>query len=454
MSNENLESLMRDVARAVQGDARRRQLLPEIQARLAKLDEQSRQSQRSYGTWRLSLLGAAACAAGIAFFLMRPVPLSYAVDGAGAGRAGGVGAIGERLVASDAGALSLRFSDGSQVTLPPRAQAHVDALEAHGATVALEGGIVDVSVVHRAKTRWSVRAGRYTIRVTGTKFTAGWDRKTDTLTVTMREGSVEVTGPGMKAPARVVGGQRLRANDVTADRPGDEPEVIVEDATLAAASAQPAAPVAQPANDEASPPEAAATAEPNEGKAQAPEPAKAVASPKREVDRKAPRGRHAAAPTLIAANDSGWRSLYRAGRYQEGLAEAQREGFEQDCARLAVEDVVRLGELARLAHDYNRAELAYRAALKRSRSQPAEALIGMGKIAFDQRHDYAAASRWFGSYVQRFPHGDYAQEAAGLLLESRLKAGDNAAARDAAAAYLSSFPNGPRAKQARGIVGH
>ena len=74
----NVESLMRDVARAVQGDARRRQLLPEIQARLEALDEQSRQSQRAHGTWRLSLLGAAVCTAGIAFFVMRPTPLSFA----------------------------------------------------------------------------------------------------------------------------------------------------------------------------------------------------------------------------------------------------------------------------------------------------------------------------------------------------------------------------------------
>src|SRR5262252_6935234 len=246
MSDNNLESLMRDVARAVQGDARRRQLLPEIQARLANLDEQSRQSQRAHGTWRLSLLSAAACAAGVAIFVLRPMPISYAVDGAGAGRSG---AVGEQLIASDAGSLALRFSDGSQVTLPPHAQAHVDALDAHGATVALEGGTVDVSVVHRAKTHWSVRAGRYTIRVTGTKFSAGWDRKTDTLTVTMREGSVEVTGPGLKAPARVVGGQRLRANDVTSEAAGDgdAPDVVVEDANTVANTIATTAPVKLPA---------------------------------------------------------------------------------------------------------------------------------------------------------------------------------------------------------------
>src|SRR5262249_7036672 len=196
--------------------------------------------------------------------------------------------VGERLVGSDAGSLALRFSDGSQVTLPPHAQAHVDALDPHGATVALEGGTVDVSVVHRAKTRWSVRAGRYTIRVTGTKFSAGWDRKTDTLTVTMREGSIEVTGPGMKAPARVVGGQRLRANDVTTDHPGDEPEVVVEDVTTTVATA-PAEPAVQPAADDAPAPSVTATAE------QEPEQAPTAASPKRGLDRKTPRGRHAAA---------------------------------------------------------------------------------------------------------------------------------------------------------------
>src|SRR5262245_45240985 len=113
--------------------------------------------------------------------------------------------------------------------MPPHAQAHVDALDAQGATVALEEGTVEVSVVHRAHTRWEIRAGRYHVRVTGTKFAAGWDARSQSLTVTMHEGSVEVTGPGLKAPARVVTGQRLRTSGATADRPAaDEPEVVVE----------------------------------------------------------------------------------------------------------------------------------------------------------------------------------------------------------------------------------
>ena len=437
MSNNNFESLMRDVSRAVQTDARRRQLLPEIQSRLAGLDEQSRQSQRAHGGWRLTMLGAAVCAAGIAFFVMRPSPVSFAVDGAGAGHAG---AVGERLVASDAAPLSLRFSDGSEVTLPPRAQAHVDALDAHGATVALEAGTVDVAVVHRSHTRWSVRAGRYEIRVTGTKFSAGWDRRTDALTVTMREGSVEVIGPGMKAPARVVGGQRLRANGVTADNADAAPQVVVEDVTTTIAARQ-----------EAAIPEIA------------PEAPAVEAEQPEATDRTAPaavrsgsRARRpaVAAPRLIAIASTEWHALETRARFKEALAAAKREGlFDDNCAGLQGRDVWRLGETARLAGDLERAEYAYQAARRFPESAPA-ATYGLGRIAFDQRHDFVSAGNWFESYVKRFPQAPLRREAAGLMLESRLKAGDNARARDAADLYLGLFSDGPLAPKARDIRGH
>lgn len=446
--NSDVESLMRDVARAVQGDARRRQLLPEIQARLEALDEQSRQSQRAHGTWRLSLLGAAACAAGIAIFVMRPTPLSFAVDGAGAGRPG---AVGERLVAADSAPLSLRFSDGSQVTLPPRAQAQVDTLDANGATVALEEGIVDVSVVHRAQTRWEIRAGRYHIRVTGTKFSAGWDRRSDTLTVTMREGSVEVTGPGLKAPARVVGGQRLRANEVTADRPDEASEVLVEDATTAAR--EPAVVDAPAEAEPAAPPTAALIAEPVQPEATE----KTTAAPIRDVDRRGVRARRAVAapaPTRLALADAEWRGLEAKGKLKEAFAAALREGdWNESCRQLGAADLVKLGNVARNAGHVEHAEMAYRSALRRDRNAD-RAVYELGRLAFDQRKNYAAAESYFSEYVKRFPRGALVGEAAGLLLESRIKAGHNAGARDAAAHYLSRFPNGPHAKLARDTVGH
>ena len=438
-SNNNLESLMRDVARAVQTDARRKNLLPEIQARMAALDEQSRRSQRSYGGWRLTLVGAAACAAGIAFFVLRPSPVSFAVDGAGAGR---TGAVGERLVASSSSPLSLRFSDGSQVTLPPRAQAHVDALDTHGATVALEGGTVDVAVVHRSHTRWSIRAGRYEIRVTGTKFSAGWDRRTDGLTVTMREGSVEVIGPGMKAPARVVGGQRLRANGVSVDRAGAEADVVVEDTTVRLIAAREEAAVPEIAPEEAP---AVQAEQPEAADKTAPAAARAGSRARRAV----------AAPKYIAAADTAWFGLESRGHFKEALEAAKREGlFESNCERLATEDIARLGETARLAGDIERATYAYQAARQRNPSAPpAQALFGLGKLAFDTHKNYKAAGDWFQSYVNRFPKGPLAKEAASLLLESRLQTGDNARARDAAGIYLQINPEGPLAPKARAIHG-
>jgi hypothetical protein len=444
---------MRDVSRAVQSDARRRQLLPEIQTRLAALDEQSRQSQRAHGTWRLSLLGAAACAAGIAFFVMRPNPLSFAVDGAGKGHAG---AVGERLVASASAPLSLRFSDGSQVTLPPHAQAHVDALDAQGATVALEEGTVDVAVIHRSHTRWSIRAGRYEIRVTGTKFSAGWDRRTDALTVTMREGSVEVTGPGLKAPARVVGGQRLRANGVTAENAGDEPEVVVEDATVVAA--RPPVDVEAPAAGseavaaEEIPAVAEAPAEPVAEK-----PAPAASRQNARDDRRAPRARHAApvaVQTRLALADAEWRGLESRGRMKDALAAALHEGdWTTSCRQLGAEDLVKMGDIARVAGRPDLADVAYKTARQRFPSAD-RAIYGLGKLAFDQKKDYVAAGNAFETYVKRFPRGVLVHQAVGLWLESREKAGDNAAARDAALAYLRLFPDGPKAIQARGIVSH
>jgi len=441
----NLESLMKDVARTVQGEARRRQLLPEIQARLEALDNQSRKAQRAHGTWRLSLAGAALCAAGIAIFVLRPQPLSFAVDGAGAGR---TGAVGEQLIGAESAPVALRFSDGSQVTLPAQAQAHVDALDAQGATVALENGTVEVSVVHRKHTRWEIRAGRYHIRVTGTRFSAGWDRKSDALTVTMHEGSVEVTGPGMKAPARVVTGQRLRANDVSADTqgPGDEPKVVVEDATLAARAEAPAAkePVAVPE-------EAPVVAEPAQ-----PEPVKAIAAPARDDRRGGARARHVVAEpqSKLALANAEWRTLEKGGHYKDALAAAVRDGFDDGCLRLPAEDVRKLGDTARLAGDFKRAEYAYQAAYRRFQSStPPLALFGLGKIAFYQNRDYASAARWFGLYIKR-GEGSLAREAAGLLLESRIKAGDNAGARAAAESYLKSYADGPHAKLAHDTVGH
>jgi TolA-binding protein len=64
----------------------------------------------------------------------------------------------------------------------------------------------------------------------------------------------------------------------------------------------------------------------------------------------------------------------------------------------------------------------------------------------------AVAARWFDEYLREAPGGPFAREAAGRLVESHSRAGNHAAARQAASVYLQRYPNGPHAAFARSII--
>ncbi|HEX3901396.1 MAG TPA: FecR domain-containing protein [Polyangia bacterium] len=420
--NGELESLMRDVGRVVEGAAQRQNILPQIQARLtARESLRARPGARTALRWGLALSGLTACAAA-ALIVLGPHALSYAVSGVGEGQ------IGTPLVAPALAPLEVRFSDGSAVTIPPRAAARVDALDRNGATVAIEDGTLEVSVIHRAHTRWQVRAGGYRIQVTGTRFAADWDRSNRALTVTMHEGSVLVSGPGLKEPVRVVTGQRLRASASGADL-GLEGEPA------------PQAEIEAPAPSERAPAPMLAPPPPTEI---APTVEHASAPRARHVEAMAA---HAAAPGV-----SDWRIAAGRAEYRDALAAAVLEGWRAECARLGADDLVLLGDVARLAGDLDRAEEAYRSARRRF-PQADRPTFALGLIAFEGRHNYRLAGDLFASYLRSFPRGPLAREAAGRLIESRLKAGDGAEARQAATSYLHDFPGGPHAALARRTVG-
>jgi transmembrane sensor len=174
-------------------------------------------------------------------------------------------------------------------------------------------------------------------------------------------------------------------------------------------------------------------------------------------ERRAPHARRAApvaAQPRLALADAEWRGLEARGRMKEALAAALHEGdWTTSCRQLGAEDLVKMGDIARVAGRPDLADVAYKTARQRFPTAD-RAIYGLGKLAFDQKKDYVAAGNAFETYVKRFPRGPLVHQAVGLWLESREKAGDNAAARDAAAAYLRLFPDGPKAIQARGIVSH
>jgi transmembrane sensor len=278
-----------------------------------------------------------------------------------------------------------------------------------------------------------VRAGGYRIQVTGTRFAAGWDRRAQSLTVNMHEGSVLVSGPGLKEPVRVVTGQRLQASAGGANLGFEAAHDITAREEM-------------PPLPDLSGPEASSVG----GPALAPVPLDLPAS---SAERSLARARH---PEAVAAHAGAsgladWRIQAARAQYHEALAAAVLEGWRAECGRLGADDLVLLGDVARLAGDLSRAEEAYRAARRRF-PEADRPTFALGLIAFEGRHDYRAAGDWFGSYLKSFPRGPLAREAAGRLIESRLKAGDDGQAREAAARYLRAFPDGPHAALARRTV--
>jgi tetratricopeptide (TPR) repeat protein len=178
--------------------------------------------------------------------------------------------------------------------------------------------------------------------------------------------------------------------------------------------------------------------------------------PARE-ERRAGGGRaRRAAPAKLAQLqlplDDGWRALEARHRWKEAVAAAVDAGWDNYCARLGADDLVKLGNAARFARDYGHAESAYQAARRRFPDAD-QAVFMLGRVEFDGRKNYAAAAGWFDKYLKLFPGGPVAQEAASLLLDSRLNAGDNVGARAAAASYLRAFPHGLHAAKARATVG-
>lgn len=317
------------------------------------------------------------------------------------------GEVGGWIAAPAEMALPLRFSDGTRLVLAAGSTARVASVAETGAQVVLERGRIEAEVIHRDGAKWSIGVGPFEVKVTGTRFTAAWDPGSETLELTLHEGSVVVTGPTLGCGREVRGGEALRVSA----RP---------------VSALDATPQALETPTEAPP---------------------SVAPPPRP--REAP---SASAPAPAAR--ASWRALATSARYVEALAAAEEDGFDALCESSSAEDLLTLGDAARLAGSSSRAKQAYVALRRRSpgdRRAGAAAFV-LGRMAFDGAGAYAEAARWFTMYLAEQPRGALAREAAGRLLEAHERAGDRAAAVAAAKSYLSSYPEGPHAAKASSLL--
>jgi len=183
-------------------------------------------------------------------------PLTFTV---GAARESGV--LHDLESAPDAAPLPLRFSDGTLITLAPRARARVVAIGRAGAQIVIEAGQARVEVAAArlrvpGESPWRVHLGPFSVEAESARFEVGWQAPSDDFELAVLDGSVEVSGCDGARSQRLAGGQGLRA----ACRP--ERWTLVAAAEVAADWAPEAPSPLEPAAPKLAPPPESATSAP------------------------------------------------------------------------------------------------------------------------------------------------------------------------------------------------
>jgi transmembrane sensor len=383
----------------------------------------------------LGALVAFACAAALAAALvMRARPLEVTVSGK-------VKASGEWISAPPDAPVPVRFSEGTEIVLAPEAHARVAEVTPRGAHLLLESGAAHVSVTPGRGGRWSFTAGPYQVDVKGTRFELAWSPREQLLTLELVEGSVLISGCALGEGRALFAGETLRAsclsNEFRIDR---------------APSPTAGAPPAPPRTEGPSAPSSAPATDPD-GDEPAVGPAAVERAPLRADAPPvgAPPGARVVRAGPSAGEDETWQSLAGASRFKEAFARVNERGFDRELARAGRDDLLLLGDVARLSGNSARALLAYQRVRARApgTEEAANAAFAMGRVYFDQREAYADAARWFATYRSERSDGPLARDATGRQMEALSRAGDAAAAARVAEEYLRRYPKGPHAPLAR-----
>ena len=384
------------------GDApgRDRQSFARLQERLAESKQRSARLPWAR-VGGLALAAVVVLGVGVAVSVVSSAPrISYQVENAQ------VAADGKLFGGTSGG--QVRFSDGSQLALAPGSQTTVSDLNAHGGHVRVEEGLAHVTIAKKPGAAWSVLAGPYTVRVTGTAFDVGWVAGAQRFDIAMQSGSVVITGPLAPNGVVLTAGQRLKA-----DR-----ELVVERTPPVTAL------------------EPVASAEPV-----APEPVEALLPA-------APPGASAARRSISRAPS--WRSLVAKGSFDTVLQQAEKRGVPSVLSSANLEDLSALADAARYAH---RPDLSQRALLaQRQRfagsAQARDAAFFLGTLGEKQ----GGALDWYDRYLAESPGGAYASQALGRKLTLVYGQHRSAEAQKVATDYLARYPKGPYASTARKVL--
>jgi hypothetical protein len=332
----------------------------------------------------------------------------------------------ELLSAPERSPILLHFSEGTTLTLQPRARGRILDVTDRGAEVLLERGHARFEVEHRPQARWQVRSGSFLIQVVGTKFETDYDPRTEELAVTVDEGSVVVSGCDLGAGRIVRTRERVQASCL--------PRTVSVRAGPDASGSVPAEPPEQPR----APPSSEVIQ--RDGTALRGEGVRRTREPRGTDSR-------------LSGNRPAWVDLARDGRYVEAWDRA-RASFARECQRGGASELWLLGDTARLTGHGREGRRAYQALRERFRgtTAAADAAFALGRLAFEIDGDSTEAERWFETHLGERPDGPLARSALGRIMDLRVDRGDRLGAAGVAREYLRRFPRGPRASAARALL--
>jgi len=378
-------------------------------ASFAKIDAKIAARRRQHRALWATASAVAALAALVAVFVTQSRVLTYQV-------VNGAVVEGSRIVGGPS--TEVRFSDGSELALTPGTETRIAALDARGGRVSLDEGTARVKIAKLPGAAWTLAAGPYSVRVTGTAFSLSWSRKKQAFEIAMKSGSVIVSGPLIGSGIALHAGQRLQS-DVGTGR------LVVDDGSAPAVAAGPA-PSPSPAVTGEAPSAAAALA---------------ASVPGSLVGEAPGAGRPAGLD---------WRKKAAQGDFADVIAAAEKRGLDATLAGAPLDDLAALADSARYAR---RSSLAKRALMaERTRfpnsSAARDAAFFLGRIAEDEG---GGASEWYDRYLTESPQGAYASQALGRKMMLAYQQRGAKASQALAAEYLARYPNGSYAGTARKI---
>ena len=339
--------------------------------------------------------------------------------------------------------LPITFENGSRFEIAQHSAARVVKADKENVRIELSHGRLDAKVEGNGRTKWSVAAGPYAVRVLGTRFSVDWSVDESRFSTAVSKGCVLVTGDGLGAHGVTLwAGQRLLSRDGVVQIARRETGAFAEEETVPSEEAVASVHVEPPLKavvDTVTEQRPFVKPMGKQSKRRSPGPDRPVAEP--EV----PEPPSETPDWQLALDDGDWETAL------------VRLGDEKRARALAAADDNTLWMMVKWARQARRNGLArellvaYRKRFPGS-ERAATAAFLIGKSSLDLASDFEAAYKWISVYLEEAPSGVLREEAMGRLIVAAEALEKQALRHSAAKRYLDEYPNGDYAERARMLL--